>query len=1750
MQTQIIRLTDTFYSFKSSADNIDTWFTYAPYYLDLNYNLPLPLSYDAAYNHLILKGISSADAQKQLSAGIFRPTDPPENPEFIDSYGGGTLSDTNKWIITLSDNGSVFRPTDSSSNYKFLSNPVIGTDNSGNFYTSISVPTGLINPDHKVEISFFQASEPFSPWIYYGYTRPDLATRLDIYNPRYVGGVRPELVPASGIVMRYTVDCEISLDISEGNLVLVSMDPSAMLYLPVIIEGAMISNLYGIFSLIDGKDIYANNKELIKSYVTFSVSNTTAAQSLLGKNTVAFSTDTAASPYQNVHYKRLNYNTQTYTEKKVIQKARLFLCMENNKKNSGFYKNLFWFFNFFIKRFFSETASYSAYQFYDDVKNNVLAVSQLANDFYLSHGQVNVSQISSIAADVSPSLSILLPTMIGYDFVGSSALPISFSSSSMAIGITVDVSGTYIVDVDLFLNGLSGITFNSIIKAICLDIKNYENPEDTSDKTNPIDMKYRMAIFSECNWIDIPKSSISGFTIKIGDIGIKNKNYQSSADAYDKVQKKFIFVSNIQYPINIDIINGFLGLESSEAINIFTEENPTIQTNLSAENYSNALNIFGSNDIQRLTESENYDCFLWSFLNLFLKKLDISVTDEMSLVSVSDYVDGNLLLENSQRSITDIKSIAVSPTDSENINKIIGRLNYIYGDWKNDSKNPVFDYLNEMRYWRCLCPIGQIFKATGKILLLNLRPDGSYDGYMDNNLPFHIEEGANLSATTLVLGQTIEIQGRWFYPYYFYGLKKDPVGAYMTLTWQGDITQWYDVSSDLAKYFSESRPSIVVRNRTFSENDYCMVVSAGSTDASLMPGESVSVVYAPDAIPLYSLSFDIDLKDGSSNDDFEYEIRYTLPGSDNSLLLRYFNNFSVLDTGVKKMTITTDFSKPFVLPAIWDGVSDKSKFIIARNYNVNVNTNQKIIPFVFTRDQFVVSNVYLNGLSVSFSYSNGLDFTKDCTIDTLSGTIFFSKEIDAKNSIVSVSIVNITNYNSSTFNLNQYNIIKSISGISIQRIMQDPSVNQPREKVPEISNLRVNYGSSYNSEPVECWFSAVAGSARTFAHYICPTQGFVYLSNDGSWSYQDNIPSGQNTAGGSSSTVIQGYLNSPSFIFDFFAKDQADGLIDKTATTLPSIIVRQTNLIPRLGTQPLVETETFYIAPKQAAVSQLLNITSEYSHGSDKIFLVYMDAGGTLQQKTGSLGFASRTDTGDNTKGQNMNFSKDNISFWYDFSENFSVCSGGIYESPIEYQPVFTGDGRLIIPVSFDPNNTDFLVGFSLGTKSSDNSSKKSAMCFDLCWSDQHTPHGYTSFSGEGRSIRAFVSDSNDASSRYHLPDIDFGMDLYLVESTESPRDKSVNNNIPDFILTGCYAHKIHKGIFPQIIEFLDGSFLLFYIETVGQVYNIKMLRSNDNCNSWYGETLLYQISNSILNLIVIKNKKENNCTLLYYDTVAKSIESFMLPYICIRNIMYDYNDDAIFTDTNTIKDNVNLFSENGVLVYFPANDKDSLSKEGSNKNAILIDSWHTYFGNVSGSKLYILQDATQVYSVARSESGLLFLVYMATSGSMKFLYNYNVNVSDQVDRIQWQDSGFDINDSRIPVNAYLKNEQILNVKFSFSPENKVFLFVSTQNRLVVSQISYSIFGYLKDIVSNSQNTNNDILFQELAKEPVLIVGMNEDGADLVQDNAHVQEDFIPQLVSIQWQKGGRCLLFYNNKKGIQCLASDNMLDWVIFTDI
>jgi hypothetical protein len=61
---------------------------------------------------------------------------------------------------------------------------------------------------------------------------------------------------------------------------------------------------------------------------------------------------------------------------------------------------------------------------------------------------------------------------------------------------------------------------------------------------------------------------------------------------------------------------------------------------------------------------------------------------------------------------------------------------------------------------------------------------------------------------------------------------------------------------------------------------------------------------------------------------------------------------------------------------------------------------------------------------------------------------------------------------------------------------------------------------------------------------------------------------------------------------------------------------------------------------------------------------------------------------------------------------------------------------------------------------------------------------------------------------------------------------------------------------------------------------------------------------------------------------------------------------------------------------------------------------------------------------------------------------------------------------------------------------------------------------------------------------------MSEDSVDLVQDNAHIQEDFIPQLVSIQWQKGGRCLLFYNNKKGIQCVVSDNMLDWVIFTDI
>src|ERR1035437_9373252 len=1177
MQTQIIRLTDTFYSFKSSADNIDTWFTYAPYYLDLNYNLSLPLSYDASYNHLILKGISSADAQKQLSAGIFRPTDPPENPAFVSSYGGGTLSDTNKWIITLSDNGSAFRPIDSSSNYKFIGDPVVSTDSSGNFYASVNVPTGLINPDHKTEVSFFQASEPFSPWVYYGYTRPDLATRLNIYNPRYVGGVRPELVPASGMVMRYLVDCEISQIVVPNYFSSYGLSPSKLQEAVFVASfafggglfyiapsGATLDQLHGIFSIVDGKDIFSNNKEKIKSYVSFNVSSLSIEQGIAGSGLVtSSSTDVLAGPYQNVHYKRLNYNTQTYTEKKVIQNARLFLCMENNKKNGGFYKNLFWFFNFFIKRFFSETASYSAYQFYDDIDNNVLAVSQLANDFYLPHGQVNVGQISSITSAVSPSLSILLPTIIGYDLVGSSAFPVSLSASHMSIGITINAAGVYVVDVDLFLNGLDGITFNSIIKAICLDIKNYENPEDTSDKTSPSDIKYRLAIFSECSWVDISNPIVDGMSMPAQ--GTNNSNYQSSVDAYNKVQKAFIFVSNIQYPINIDIINGFVGLKSSEAITFYKKETPTVQNNLSSENYNNALSVFGVNDIQRLTESENYDCFLWSFLNLFLKKLDISVTDEMSLVSASDYIDGDLLTENSARSITDITSIAMFSDDSKNTSKIVGRLNYIYGDWKNDSKNPVFDYPNEMRYWRCLCPIGQIFKATGKIILLNLRPDGSYDGYMDINLPFHIEKGANLSAATLSIGQTIEIQGKYFYPTYFYGLKKDTFGAYMTLTWQVDLTQWYDVSLDLAKYFSESRPSIVVRDRSFAENDYCMVVSADSTDASLMPDESVSAIYSPDAILLYSLSFDIDLKDGDSNDDFEYEIHYTLPESNNSLLLWYFNNFSMLDTGVKKGTISIDFSKPFVLPAIWDGVSSQGKFVIARNYNVNVNTSQKIIPFIFTTDKFLVSNVYLNGASISFSYSRGSNFTTDCAIDNSSGAIYFSKEIDAKNSIVSVVIVNITNYNVNTLNINQYNIIKTISSISIQRVLQDPSVNQPREKVPEISNLRINYGSSYNSEPVECWFSAVSGEARTFSHYICPTQGFVYLSNDGSWSYQDLInPGGSilssiSNVNGSGSTVLYGYLTSPSFLFDFFAKDQADKVIDKTSTTLPSIAVRYTN---------------------------------------------------------------------------------------------------------------------------------------------------------------------------------------------------------------------------------------------------------------------------------------------------------------------------------------------------------------------------------------------------------------------------------------------------------------------------------------------------------------------------------------------------------------------------------------------------------------
>jgi hypothetical protein len=1739
----LLRLNHKFYSFRiddSDTDGIIEFKTYFQFVYHQTYKIPQPLRFNDALNKLISEGMDS-DAAKALlntQSGYFVPDDA-RYSDYIYFFGKSEYANTKMWIMTISINDvivTVFDPR-----YKGIIDPVIEADSLGRISGRLKIKTssfGAIAKDAVIEITMMKIGDPWSPWIFYGNSRPELATKLG-RTPTGIGGVDPSQTPAMAMTFKYFLDSETNQDFRS---VLINLLPSAQIvsWAGFDSSSSSLQKIYAMFDIIDGrKKSDGTSKVLFRSSTEFSVSSMSMNQTIGGISFEALSTDLLADSYSTLNYKTLPYKEYTYKEKSdLINNSSYFIVIDADKSLNDFYIKLISAYNTFINKYINPNVRFFIYKI---TRNNGINLSFLGNDFTL---------ISS--AQESNETRCCDYTNIFKFVIGEKDNPIPNTMYTV------------------FQNDVNNFILNNTF--------------------DPRNHNYSLILLSDFDW-----------EFLIGDIypnGYLAQDLDNTKSSYlllpkdiecsvDYQDKPTLFKS----PLNV--LGGAIWdsqryhQTTNDPYRLTDGDNTNDIISFKDFCYSNISSILAEENTIKLYEPFGFACFVVGFLKLLSLKGGNPITSENDLIYTEldkdgkGFVNPETLKNQCVNSLVSVDFLNdITDGNNDNVHNLIDRIILLYKQYSYPMSNDNYlgsDIGAEMRFWRKICPIGQIYKVKGVITYFDQLDNLDYlikikVGNIEYELKVIIETGANISSSNISIGNMIELQGQLLYPKYFINKKNDPRGSYMDFSNPYETAKWYRLTISTVRYLMDQLNNgnddiyLIVRSNIYvNENsskslsipnyfeidkemkkynvshvldyvdDYVYNLSqAQNIEAQLLPGEEIECFnYSNSVLVLNNLVFDMEIFDSLDlSKNFKYDIYYVMPDNNRRRYLTSFYSDVLTNTGKTKNTINISLSSIKTYQTYQK--KDVNQSLIGRYYEILFGDNSFDSPdrrvFTWDRNLFKISNIYLNTLSVSWQYDNESGETESmCVVSPENGSIIFNDIIDSKKFGVTIELINISDLDDpESYNRGTYQISKVAKALYLIRSSTD-NQNAPREKSPKFSFVKVNIGSSTSIERVDCQFF---NTLRSFNHLICPTYGFVYFANASNWSlYPFNDAK---LASGSYGKLIQGELSGPFVYFDAFAphSDLEYKIADKTNETL--ITIDRIYCTATSRTQPMLHYEIIGYEKPASSLDKVQKLCIEYSKVFNRFTIIYNEED-CFKYKFSFIEFAERTDTADENKGQKYTFREQGSNEIY-IRRDLRECG------PISSdKPVILKDP---IGYGFEPFVVNNTRGKLIGLKI-DGAASEGDNVLELL-TDKHVPFGYAGFEDEIMSAKRIPIYYQTGYSRIPYKQNTSNLMLYKPLDSECERIENIY---------GEYVIGLVNGNTPQLFETERGDYFLVYLNGSNGESNgnnrICCLQTVDKGRTWKRPNVneesafatkpisIYENNNGMANLIYIRGKHKNVNHIYFYNNDTKTIDLLRIPSNLFRYLFYGYNEHDQTSSHMPYENRYNLYkTEDGELV----------EQLGVFEDLQFVCDWKTAI-DTSKYSFPVYSGGTQKFSIDKASNGKIFMMVITQNDTnLRLLVSNRTKNPDEEIGLDMVDMGINFLDPTFDLGQALKDEFIRAITIKYNEQKKViYLFIATNNKLLLYMIFLGTFNI--DFTEKDKsliNENNIIEIKSI--KPYLIVGSLEEKNDyIISNNRHINEPFTtPQMVSVGWTSNNNCLLLYFKNSKIRAITSYNMVDWVI----
>lgn len=1741
------RLQYRYYSFRENPNSPpgEDWRfkTFLPMKYDSVYNLPDSFTYADALSKLMIDGGKNQEEAEIIlkdSNGYFRPDQSDDIIGFLHSFN--TPPNPNNWngIICRDGKKSNFLPRGVTFQYNSDSVvAIIDTSDTG---------FGAILSDSIIEIVLERAKSS-TPWFFYGTNRYDLATRLG-REATGMGGVHPSVVPADAIQMTYRMDNDVTTSLGLVGFVVPFVSAT---FAPIFSSGSALKEIMMMWDILDGRlDSDGTARVGIRSSTHFVASSLSLTGGIGGFGVTFLQTDWLVESYRNIHSKTLDYQRNTYQEKQFIKNTTFVLMCEEKTDLNSFYRKLGDSFDDYLYKFIDfHTCRFDIWKFKKGEENNIpehmeISSYQAVDDF----DNLPKTQVANGFYTLGPTGSVLFPIE-----AIESKTP-SFKDCFKKVHNEESPFNT---------PPHTGILQN-LFQA---DMEEYnsriQEGESRDDLLDPTTINYSVVFLSDFDFEYVHK--ITGEVVP-EDTGSDDYHSQDSFDSRDGIG---LFPLSIETGLidtdiagspkksytneNLSVVGSSVVISSKTNISVIE---PDTGNSIRWDGYilDHAKDIFNDDFAFSSIENKGFGCFVTGFLDM-LAGGDTTVNIERDMMEANSVVDSNIIESQCEALVFPTRFAQTDGSEEEStLTDHIGSL--------HTSGALAADNSAEFRYWRNICPIGQLYRITGKIYGGVHVFNGDYyfrfsiDEDPENLIWIYLERGARTNTASAETEDVFTVQGRLFYPEYFKDVNLD---SFVNLTTVDGIARWYRLRENTLNFiYNEmpnspltTKPIFVVRSNViltpgtesnvgsdvppvfslYNDNTYQYgAVKTGlfdeigdffydddlevdptkeTTEGFIQIGKGESIVCLDSGsaeVELIGLKMNMDVVD--DNGDYQYEIRYNKTAKSSLLLWKFHSQLAKLSNNGE---IDIRLSGFYKLVCEIGTEKDNKTFYIKFPYSQKViegSTNDFTLSYDFkwNPSEFDVVGVWRNESKIGSGYVNSM-----FTITPADGKIVFNDEVDADNELIQIEIINVSDLTSEEIGSKAYNLTKLGNRLEIRRVEDGVAIST--EGSPKISDIRLNAAKDNSVERVECVFNHSSRGTKT--HYIAPAYGFEYVSNDGSWFM---------TADRGSSRLA-GDITSPYFFVDKALNfSDTNKTLDKTNETLVSID-RVFGNITSLS-QPFVETRTRFTPPPiEARVVQKTCVT--YSKSMEKTTLLYTDDG-ILNTKYSFVNFQSKYDRYESgrsegkrkhiIRGTDETYVRTN---WRHSYPVRSVETTFMYDVPLfsgnDSSPSFLIESRqgLLtgLIVKSVPNKIDeYVFSEPFELQASDASSGNESF-YDF---------GYETFSGDkfAKRFGSFTKNKyiSEARSYIRLPDTRDIERLKIKKPIDSQNDSITDaGNIIRVI--GEYVAEYISGTCPQLYENKSGDYLLFFIDERNE--KIMLLASKDDGHSWnrpivgdqtikdgepipiYENSLGYPNS-SFGSLVGVKNFDTSISIVVFYDYNEEAIEMMVIPESLIKRI------------PNGIGESLEETIVEGEEEYIPT-------------------SWEKYFNDRQNIRR-VLNTSIDIFSIVSSPNGALYASLISQNGSLIMMRNMNFRNFGK-EGSDWIDTRVDLlhEDSNLKKALGSKSISGITMLYSGKGDSLLYIFLSTYDRdLLLFMVSPSVFDSIETTIQESVDKKQNIINEVT---PALIIGdissfSGESLPFLSTNNSFLEkkQKFDAQIISGIWSKGGKFTFFYYDESG------------------